>query len=680
MKKVLICIVAGVIMLACSADNVGSDTGIAPGQPPAGAIPDVPSDRMDVHPYLLFDKGQEKVLQSNVRKDIRWTRVHSAILGECEEIIALPDQTYTLDSRKTMHSKATETVRRVMFLSYAYRMTSDERFLTKCLSEVRTFCALDSWNPYHFLDVAELSFAAAFAYDWLYDSLDPQMRSTIVASIRDKALLPSETGNAYELRWMDMESNWCQVCHSSLAIAAIAIYNDEPEIAERIIERSKQKITIPMLAEYPPMGAYPEGIGYWGYGTALNAMFIDVMEHCRTPKEVASIKAIPGFMQTGQYFSQLITNTLNTFAFSDNSTDLLLPEQVIFWFYGQTKDPTLLYYQARLVDKFTNPTTDYKNGKPYSSKLVTGSYARHLPLMVLWGVGFGDMPVADMNDGVRPSSLYYKSEGKNPICVMRAGWETEDIWLGFKLGNPSCPHGHMDVGSFIFEYGGARFAVDLGSDSYTRVADAGLGGSLFNMDAGSIRWNKLLRYNNKSHNTLTINGQFQTLEAKSDFIDYSSEESRMFAVGDMTPSYAGQVASVKRGAALISKKYVVLEDLVTASENDAEVVWNMTTKAASGYSYDPSESVITLTGKNSDGAKKTIRLKVILENKDVSPDGISVSFTPLSDYLQPFETAAENHSFLRISYKIKSGGTQRMSVYMLPENVSIYTTTTKLIK
>ena len=172
--------------------------------------PEVSGVGMEVHPYLLFDKGKEKALQSNIVKDIRWTRVHSAVLSECENIIALADQTYVLDSRKAMHSQCCETVRRVMFLAYAYRMTSDERFLTKCLSEVRTFCSLDSWNRYHFLDVAELSFAAAFAYDWLYDYMDEQMRQTLVSSIRDKALLPSETGNSYELRWMWSENNWCQ--------------------------------------------------------------------------------------------------------------------------------------------------------------------------------------------------------------------------------------------------------------------------------------------------------------------------------------------------------------------------------------------------------------------------------------------------------------------------------------
>lgn len=661
------------LVLLCLVLSVSCTENIERQEPDSETIvskwPEVSGVGTEEHPYLLFDKGKENTLKSNITKDIIWTRVHSAILSECENILALADQTYVLDSRKAMHSQCCETVRRVMFLSYAYRMTSDERFLTKCLSEVRTFCSLDSWNPYHFLDVAELSFAAAFAYDWLYDYMDVQMRKILVDSIRDKALIPSETGSAYELRWMEMENNWCQVCHSSLAIAAMAIYEDEPTVAERIINRSKRNITIPMQAEYPPMGAYPEGIGYWGYGTALNAIFIDVLEHCLSSSEVASLKSVEGFMQTGQYYSQLITNTLNTFAFSDNSTDLLLPEQVIFWFYGQTKDPTLLYRQAQLVDKFTNPNTDYKNGKPYSSKLVTGSYARHLPLMVLWGAGTGNMPVADMNEAVKPSSLFYIADGQNPICVMRSGWETEDIWLGFKVGNPSCPHGHMDVGSFLFEYGGARFAVDLGSDGYSKVAAAGLGGSMFNMDENSIRWNKLLRYNNFSHNTLTINGQFQKLKTKSSFISHSSDVRLMYAVGDLTPSYDGQVVMLKRAVGLVDRKFIVVEDYLKTSDSDAEVVWNMTTKASADYSYDPTKRIITLKGKNSAGQVKTVRMKIVYANHAASPDGITVEMTPVDDYLRSYETAAANHLFLRIRYKVAAGMTQRLKVYILPDGV-----------
>ena len=50
------------------------------------------------------------------------------------------------------------------------------------------------WNPSHFLDVAEMTFALAVGYDWLYDQLDRASRKEIRTAIVDKGVvLPFET-------------------------------------------------------------------------------------------------------------------------------------------------------------------------------------------------------------------------------------------------------------------------------------------------------------------------------------------------------------------------------------------------------------------------------------------------------------------------------------------------------
>jgi hypothetical protein len=123
----------------------------------------------------------------------------------------------------------------------------------------------------------------------------------------------------------------------------------------------------------------------------------------------------------------------------------------------------------------------------------------------------------------------------------------------------------------------------------------------------------------------------------------------------------------------------VVEDLLVASEIDADVVWNMTTKARNGYSYDPETGVITLVGMNAKGEQKIIRLKIIFENASATPDGIAVNYMPVSDYLHPYETPADDYRFLRINYKVKAGATQRMKVYVLPEDVSLSTSTFNII-
>ena len=612
------------------------------------------------HPRLFLQQGEEASLLRNIRADERWEKVHEAILAESEVIVAQPYPEFKLNVRKEMHLIGCETVRRMMFLAYSWRMTGQERFLLKAEGLARAICYLRNWNPYHFLDVAEINMAAVIAYDWLYDALPEDLRTSLMESIRDKALITSETGGAgnpaYNLRWMDMTNNWSQICHGSLAIGAIAVHESDPELCDRIIARSQTKIRIPMEAEYVPDGAYSQGIGYWGYGTMLNVMFLDAMEANFGPESVAALKAVPGFMQTGKYFSELLTNTQQSFSFSDNSTSDNLPEHCIFWFYKQTGDPTLLYHQQALLDRWTEDPS-----------FVRGSYARHDPLMLVWGAGTGERPCADFSTARQPEELFYIVRGLNPICTMRSGWTRDDIWLGFKAGNPSCAHGHMDVGEFMLEWGGIRWAEDLGSDSYGAFAELKKG-SLFNMKPDALRWNELLRYNNFSHNTLTIGGAFQNLETKAEFTDFSTDPENMFAVADLDKTYAGALESARRRVSLFGGTQIVVEDTLTArSFNDAAVVWNMTTRAE-GFSFDKKTGVITLCSTDSEGELRTMQLKITLSDKGASPGGFKVVRSRVDDefFYPKLEKPAPGCWFLRIKYKVKKGCRQVMRVEMIP--------------
>ena len=596
----------------------------------------------------------------NVRADERWTKVHDAIIAESVEILGQPNTEFKLNARKEMHQKGCDAVRRMLFLCYSWRTTGEKRFLLKAESLARDICALKSWNPYHFLDVAETTIAATIAYDWLYDDLSADLKTALMESIRDKALVTSETGgqgNAeYNLRWMDMTSNWSQICHGSLAIAAIAIYEDAPELCDRILERSQIKMRIPMEAEYRPDGAYSQGIGYWGYGTMLNVMYLDAMETNFGPASVSALESIPGFMQTGKYFSELLTNTQRSFSFSDNSTGDNLPEHAIFWFYKKTGDPTLLYPQKFMLDRWST-----------APDFVHGSYARHDPLMLVWGAGTGEKPVADFASAVPPEELFYIVRGLNPLCTMRSGWSEDDIWLGFKAGNPSCAHGHMDVGEFMLEWAGIRWADDLGSDGYSAFVSLNKG-SLFNMKPDALRWNELLRYNNFSHNTLTVGGEFQNLETKSELVSYGSEKDNMFAVADLDKTYAGSLESARRRVSLLNGNCVIVEDTLKARAfKDASVVWNMTTMA-DGFSFDKKSGVITLTGKNPSGETRTLKMKVILADKCASPSGFKVVRSAVSDefFYPNLEKPAPGCYFIRIKYNIKKGMSQTMKVEMLP--------------
>ena len=62
-----------------------------------------------------------------------------------------------------------------------------------------------------------------------------------------------------------------------------------------------------------------------------------------------------------------------------------------------------------------------------------------------------------------PNGLSTTSEfRKAGVVVLR-----ETTYLGIKGGaNNACEHGHYDLGSFVLDSGGVRWAMDLGPDDY----------------------------------------------------------------------------------------------------------------------------------------------------------------------------------------------------------------------
>ncbi|MCH5376017.1 MAG: heparinase, partial [Planctomycetes bacterium] len=52
---------------------------------------------------------------------------------------------------------------------------------------------------------------------------------------------------------------------------------DEPDLAARTVLNAAQNVTRAMSA-YAPKGSYPEGPGYWAYGTSYNVLLIDMLE------------------------------------------------------------------------------------------------------------------------------------------------------------------------------------------------------------------------------------------------------------------------------------------------------------------------------------------------------------------------------------------------------------------
>jgi hypothetical protein len=581
-----------------------------------------PSQKLPSHPRLLMMKGEEKSLKKAIMKDAEWQNVNNAILDEADQIIGLPLNERIKEGKRLL-AVSRENLRRIFVLSYAYRMTGKKDYLKRAESEMLKAASFSDWNPSHFLDVGEMTMALAIGYDWLYDKLSPETRKTIESAIIEKGLKPSYDKH---YNWfVNAVNNWNQVCNAGVSYGALAIWEKDPELCSSIVNRAIEKIALPM-EHYAPDGAYPEGGGYWEYGTSFCVMFLSAIEKAFGTDFGLSQK--PGFLKTGEYILNIVTPNLNLFSYSDNGSRAFL-SPAMFWFYDKTKDPSILYNQIRLYQR---------DGTRRIRK------DRLAPAMVIWGAS------ASLSNPVKPSRLYWKASGDNPVCFMRTAWDdTSAIFTGMKMGSPSVNHAHMDVGSFIMEADGVRWAIDMGGENYYRLESRGV--DLWNMNQDSQRWD-VFRYNNFAHNTLTFNHKLQKVDGKAEITGYSDSENDMYVISDLTPVYKGQVKSAKRAVSLINKEYVVVEDKIETSNRYTMATWTLVTPANAKVI---SNDVLLL---EKDGKKLYVKVS--------GPESIRWHISPA---VSPFSFDSPNPgvSIVGFDTDLKRSATQNIVVRLIPE-------------
>lgn len=574
------------------------------------------------HPRILMLAGEEKSVRASIAQNPGLKKVHDAILESSLKTLTLPTLERVLVGRRLL-DKSREALRRIFYLSYSYRMTGEEKFLIRAEQELLNVSAFSDWNPDHFLDVAEMTTAVAIGYDWLYDKLSASSRETIRKAILEKGIKPSYNS---KYNWfLTASHNWNQVCNAGVTFGALAIYEDEPALAKEVIERAITTIKLPM-GDYKPDGAYPEGYSYWEYGTSFNVLFLSAIEKAfGTDFNLATTE---GFLQSAG-FRQHMTGTTGL---CYNWGDCRLGSDIspaMFWFANRTNNPSLLFVENQYLQ--SSDPSDYSGD-------------RILPALLIWGAGIGTANITP------PSKNMWVGQGLNPVALMRTSWtDPNAIYLGFKAGSASVNHAHMDIGSFIMESDGIRWASDFGMQEYNSIESKGI--QLFGRTQDAERW-KIFRLNNLVHNTITVDNQHQLVKGYAKIDKHSPNEQFMFAISDLSTVYENQLASLKRGVAIADKSVVLIQDEIVSSNKPATVRWTMLTTASVTINSDNS---ITL---KKDGRKLTLRV-----DTDAKIQLKTWSTTPLTDYDEP----NPGSTLTGFETVIPANKTTTLRVFLIPE-------------
>lgn len=587
----------------------------------AQTIPEPPAQ----HPRLLMLAGEEKQIQQTIAADPAWRKMHQTILDESDRIIPLPPIERIQIGRRLL-DKSREALRRLFYLAYSYRLTNETKYAQRAEKEMLAIARFSDWNPTHYLDVGEMTMAMAIGYDWTYPTLSPESRKVISRAIIEKGLNTS-LDSRYN-GFLKASNNWNQVCNAGITYGALAVYEDEPDLAKQLFKRAINSIKLP-LEDLAPDGAYPEGYGYWNYGTTFQVLFLSALE--KAFGSDYGLSRQPGFMQTARYYENMTGPTGQSFNYSDAGSGKGGSSPAMFWFAQKSNDPSLLWIEKEYL-LHDDPSRFTRN--------------RVLPIIMIWGAG------TQLDKISPPAKKLWTGQGKSPVALMRTSWtDPNAIYVGFKTGTPSASHAHMDIGSFVMEADGVRWASDLGMQQYESLESKGM--NIWGKEQDAQRWT-VKRYNNFIHNTLTVNDQYQKVVGYAK-IDQSGESKELkFAVSDLSDLYDGQLAAANRGIGIVDDAYVVVRDEVKAPAKSAKVRWVML-----------APDNVKLNGTNTavltkDGKKLTLRVDYPAHAKLQT-----WSTAPTTDY----DATNEGTVLVGFEYEVPAGASQTLQVSLLPQKV-----------
>ena len=492
----------------------------------------------EAHPRLLIDSGRVTDVASLIETDDRLAGWFDHVRADAEEILPTSVSTYTMPGSGNLLQVSREVKRRVYTLGAVYLLTGDTRYSERAIAELLAVADFPDWNPAHFLDVGEMSNAVGIGYDWLYDELSAQERTTIREAVVTHALEPALERYGWENSYFNQPHNWNLVTNG-VAIAALAIADEEPALADEVLRHSVRSIQHG-IAEYAPDGGYNESPVYWAFGTDYLVTYLAALTSATGTD--FGLGDLPGLATTGDFPIHVTGSTGHAFNFGDGGSGLLssvtsgwgLP--VLHW----------------LADRYDNP-------HQAAWQAVTFADTSPAPMDLFWydaGATSGEASPESLD------SMFDHVE----IATARAAWDNPYapslLFKGARAGyDQVVAHSNLDAGTVAFDANGVRWFEELGADGY------GLPGYFDWREDEGGRWDYYVARPEGQNTFVLGNGLVPStaLTQGADLEVLFSEPSEWAAVADLTTIYGSEVERAERGAWLFDdRRQLLIQDEILA--------------------------------------------------------------------------------------------------------------------
>ncbi len=577
-------------------------TVVMPCAPKAAAVDttgyaDLSSYIVETHPRLYvtsFDGLKDKYISNSVTK--LW---YEALIKQADAVTDVMEYDSAALELKMGNVRVIDSqavLERFYCLAFAAAVEKSEAYAAKLWLEIEAAISLPHWNPWHWLEVAEMMHAMAIAYDWCYNFWNNDQKQAIADAIVNLGLTPAireYEGRPQYNEWMkgmtgtEIGTNWAIVCNTGVLMGALSVYEKNQELCNTMINNAIRSMKSGTNA-YSANGAYRETLNYWRYATSNLIMATDAFESAIIGGNFNALPEIdepftydfsmaPGISVTCD-FPIYANGPAGVFNYGDNTGGSLTTSPAFMW----------------LGDRFDNPHYTEYHLDNLEKKGLSGE---NLPLDLLWYDGGGSK-----------KTLAQDKLFEEHFASMRSSWDNDKaLYVTLKGGTNGRPHQHYDIGTFVLDAYGTRFARQLGAVSYDEKLYPSRG--------------YYYKGRTEGQNAVVINpdesfGQY--ISGSSEFESFYSGSENSYAILDMTDAYdkAAQssggkpitddnyvtetthVTSARRGVKMHSDKTRIIVQDEFKMDEPSDYYWFMHTLADIQLRNNNKSAVLTLNGKS----------------------------------------------------------------------------------
>lgn len=590
--------------------------------------------RVAEHPYIAIDKADiekaKKIYNSTENTiEINTAKAHiESILNEADQLVSADfydeNSEYFIGYRNTSEYVlyiANKIIKYNEILGFSYQLTGNKEY-AECLyrimhitgsSEENENVKYPDWAPEHYLGTAQMSAAFAIGYDWAYDGFSNEQKAEIEKSIYDYGISEGLEGYRNNAAWASYKNNWGMICNSGMILGAAVIadnelYSDECfEVMASAVTHIENVIDL-----FNEDGLWQESLGYGKQSLDCLIRAIDTLRQ-GLGNDYGLLSAT-GLSKSADAYIYL-DGPFGSYNFHDSGFSVSnINAYELLWIGREFNNSALINARKNAVKANSlNPT--------------------------VWDV----LCYSDTMDSEEPLLDKYFNV-MEMFSLREQNYDKNSLWIAAQAGKNNIDHCHLDCGSFVLDWGGYRWALDLGYDDYN------LDGYFY-----TKRYN-YYRVRAEGHNTLVINPSTekdQKIAADTKIEKFVSRDDYSFAVMDLTSAYDAK--SVKRGIYMGDKrKSIVIRDELELNSADDVVYWYMHT--------DANVNIINNIAYLTKGQKE-MQLEFMNEGCDAVIDCVDAK--ALIE-LDGTENDNPNNGIKKIRIKLSNGESPRLTVKITP--------------